>query len=206
MTLASCGGAHDAPIGDGGVYAGDVVVALEDASAFDWHDETYYPPASCTVAIDSPPLLPAVHVAVGSTIQWDSNPPSSGEHYPIWAAYQAYTTPVPRGYYVHNLEHGAIDLLYNCALPGVDCTQIQSQLQQVSDALPDDPFCADLAQGVRVRTVITPDPLLDVPVAAAAWGWTYRAQCFDLQSLVDFARAHYQQGPENLCDQGQSTF
>jgi hypothetical protein len=168
--------------------------------------ETYYPDGPCLIAIDAPPLLAGQHVAIGTDITWDSNPPSSGPHYPIWAAYQAYTSPVPRGYYVHDLEHGGIDLLYNCAAGSIDCAQIQAQLQQVTDALPDDPLCTALGEGVRVRVVLTPDPLLDVPVAAAAWGWTYRAECFDLPSLLDFARAHYGQGPETLCNDGQATF
>jgi len=206
LAMASCRGSSSATDGDGGSVD---VSSFEDASLFDWHDDTYYPAASCLVAIDSPPLLPPIHVPIGTVIEWNSNPPSSGPHFPIWAAYQAYTTPVPRGYYLHNEEHGAIVLLYNCALAapgGLDCDTIQSQLQQVSDALPDDPFCLDHDAGLRVRTVITPDPLLDVPVAAAAWGWTYKAQCFDLQTLVAFARAHYAQGREDFCNNGQSTF
>ncbi len=203
--LGACVLRHEAVLDDGAQPG--------DGGAFDVGrlDEPYHPEASCPVEIDSPPLMPAQHVPVGTMIQWDSNPPSSGPHFPIWAAYQAYASPVPRGYYVHDLEHGAIVLLYNCALAAeaggaIDCATIQSQLQQVSDALPDDPICTAADDGVRVRTVITPDPLLDVPVAAAAWGWTYRAGCFDLATLVAFAKAHYGQGPEVLCAQGQPTF
>jgi hypothetical protein len=89
----------DADDGDGGPSDDGGVVVLD---------------ASCRVEIDHPPVLPGTHVPVGSTIQWNSNPPSSGPHFPIWAAYQSYTAPVPRGYYVHDLEHGAVVLLSNC--------------------------------------------------------------------------------------------
>ena len=188
--VASCGGRH-AEVG--GTY---------DASP--GLDAAYFPDASCLVEIDSPPLLPAVHVPIGSPIEWDSNPPSSGSHFPIWAAYQAYTSPVPRGYYVHNEEHGAIVLLYQC--DDAACPEVAAALQSVSDALPDDPLCAAAGQGVRVRTVITPDPLIDVPVAAAAWGWVYRAQCVDLPTLTAFAQQHYGQGPEVLCADGTTQF
>jgi hypothetical protein len=160
--------------------------------------------AACLVEIDSPPLLPGTHVAIGTTIQWDSNPPSSGPHYPIWAAYQAYPAPVPRGYYVHDLEHGAVVFLYNCDDGG--CPDVVAALQAASDAIPDDPLCTVAHQGVRVRTVITPDPLIDVPVAAAAWGWVYKAQCLDPPSLRDFAVQHYGQGPEMLCGNGTTQF
>jgi hypothetical protein len=163
-----------------------------------------FPDASCPVEIDEPQILPAPHVGIPSDIQWNSNPPSSGPHYPIWAAYQAYTSPVPRGYYVHNLEHGAVVFLYNCGDGG--CPDVVAALQAASDAIPDDPLCTSAGQGVRVRTVITPDPLIDVPVAAAAWGWVYRAQCADLPTLRDFARTHYGQGAEVTCGNGTTQF
>ncbi len=76
----------------------------------------------------------------------------------------------------------------------------------MSDSLPDDPLCTSAGEGVRVRTVITPDPLIDVPVAAAAWGWVYRAQCIDLPTLKAFAQQHYGQGPEVLCANGTTQF
>lgn len=168
-------------------------------------DGAFFPDASCFVEIDSPPLMDAVHVPIGTSIEWDSNPPSSGPHFPIWAAYQAYTTPVPRGYYVHDEEHGGVVLLYTCSDPA-GCPQVAAALQSVSDSLPDDPLCTGAGEGVRVRTVITPDPLLDVPVAAAAWGWVYRAQCVDLPTLKAFAQQHYGQGPEVLCANGTTQF
>ncbi|HEY6462615.1 MAG TPA: DUF3105 domain-containing protein, partial [Polyangiaceae bacterium] len=116
--------------------------------------------AGCTVEIDTPALEAPTHVPIGTDITWDSNPPSSGEHYPIWAAYQAYTSPVPRGYYVHDEEHGGVILLYNCP-DDAGCPDVAAALQSVSDSLPDDSLCTSTGQGVRVRTVITPDPLLD---------------------------------------------
>jgi hypothetical protein len=179
-----------------------IVEPLVEAGA---SDSAYLPEASCFVEIDSPPLMGAEHVPIGTDVQWDSNPPSSGPHFPVWAAYEAYTSPVPRGYYVHDEEHGGVILLYTCATSG-GCPEVAAALQSVSDALPDDPLCAQAGQGVRVRTVITPDPLLDVPVAAAAWGWVYRADCVDVPSLTQFALAHYGQGPEILCGNGTTGF
>jgi hypothetical protein len=41
--------------------------------------------------------------------------------------------------------------------------------------------------------LMTSDPDLDVPVAAAAWGWTYKEAdpCVDVASLQAFITAHY---------------
>ncbi|MEO7109391.1 MAG: DUF3105 domain-containing protein [Polyangiaceae bacterium] len=179
----------------------------------------------CDAVEDTPPLLPPNHVAFGTPVDYDSNPPSSGPHYPIWAAYQAYTTPVDRRYYVHDLEHGAVDLLYNCNVSAdggtevidadlVDsgdgdagpCPAVAAQLQAIIDAFPSDPRCSASNGDPRVRFVLTPDPLLDVPVAAAAWGWTYKAQCVDPTTLTQFTKDHYDQGLEEICANGQSQF
>jgi hypothetical protein len=84
-------------------------------------------------------------------------------------------------------------LLHNCGATA--CPDVVAALQAASDGIPDDPLCAAAGQGVRVRTVITPDPLLDVRVAAAAWGWTYKADCADEPTLKQFALDHYGQGP-----------
>lgn len=170
--------------------------------------------ASCPIVIDSPPLLESPHVAIDTPVTYNSNPPSSGPHYPIWAAFREYDQPVDRRYYVHDLEHGAVVIAYNCqaaAAPAdggasdagvAACESTVASLRAAIAALPDDPLCA--SEGVRVRAILTPDPLLDVPIAAAAWGFIYRAQCLDGPSLVAFLKSNYGQGPESLCANGQS--
>lgn len=165
--------------------------------------------AACPIVIDSPPVLDSPHVAIDTPVTYNSNPPSSGPHYPIWAAFQEYTQPVDRRYYVHDLEHGAVVLLYNCnagtdAGPAPSCEASVAALRAAIAALPNDPLCT--GGGPRVRAVLAPDPGLDVPIAVAAWGWTYRATCIDPASLTDFVKAHYGQGTEALCADGQPTF
>lgn len=186
---AGCGGSAD----DGGA------VSASDGSVSDRArlDAPYHPDASCPVTIESPELMSVKHVPEGSNITWNSNPPSSGDHFPLWAAFKEYTSPVPRGYLVHDLEHGAVALLYKCDQA---CPAIVDALRKIKDELPPDPMCSS---DVRVRVILAPDPLLDVPVAAAAWGWTYEAQCVDVPTLSQFVRDHYAQGPENVCSQGR---
>lgn len=168
----------------------------------------------CEIVVDSPPIVPAEHVPITTMItSWSSDPPSSGPHFPIWAAYQEFADPVPRGYYVHDLEHGGVVLLYNCANDGgspdagsPECQTILAGLRQVAAGVPDDPLCVGSGQGVRVRIVTTSDPLIANKVAAAAWGWTYNATCMDGPTLLDFVIAHYGQGTESTCANGQTNF
>src|SRR6266513_2515403 len=63
------------------------------------------PPAddgSCAMAESAVPNEGWVHVAEGTTIAYQHNPPASGPHYPVWARYQEYTTAIARPYWVHN--------------------------------------------------------------------------------------------------------
>jgi hypothetical protein len=162
--------------------------------------------ARCRIEIDTPALLDSPHVAIDTPVTYNSNPPASGPHYPIWAAFQEYQAPVDRRYYVHDLEHGAVVLLHNCAAKdaGADCAANVAGLRAAVASIPDDPLCAGTE--VRVRAIITPDPLLDVPLAVVAWGWTYKADCLDQPSLNAFVNAHYGQGTEALCANGQPQF
>jgi hypothetical protein len=163
--------------------------------------EPYRPDASCPVVIESPDLLPSPHVPEDQDPQYNSNPPSSGPHYPIWANYQEFSSPVKPGYLVHCEEHGGVLLLYKC--DGAACAPIQEGLRKIRDAIPADPACDPK---IRARIVIAPDPKLDVPVAAAAWGWTYKAQCVDAPTLEEFVKTHYNQGTEDTCAAGKTTF
>jgi hypothetical protein len=160
----------------------------------------------CAAVVQQQGIEGANHVAVCTVIEYGTNPPSSGDHYPppYWAAYKTYASPVPEGFWVHDLEHGAVVLTYNCAVGQGDATECAAEVaaaQKMIDALPPDPVCVQL--GISRRTVMTPDPKLDVRFAASAWGWTLRANCFDVTAFRDFALAHYDMGPESLCNDGQ---
>jgi hypothetical protein len=162
--------------------------------------------AACgAISIEQWTLGSATHVAVGTAIAWPSNPPSSGPHFPQWAAFQEYGSPVPRCYYVHDLEHGAVVLLYNCDLvDAATCEAIKTALRAASASLGDDARCSGTA--ARVRTVITPDAAITEPLVAVSWGFIYRASCVDQPSLDAFVNAHYALGPENLCAAGVTSF
>jgi hypothetical protein len=140
---------------------------------------------------------PAVHVAVGTPVTWSTNPPVTGAHYPVWAAYDRTYSQLDRGYYLHDAEHGAIVFLYNCP---DGCPDTVTALETVVRDLPADPMCT---APVRQRALVTSDPLLPagVTVAAVAWDNWYTATCTD-GYLATFASEHYGAGPEQLCGDG----
>jgi uncharacterized protein DUF3105 len=133
-----------------------------------------------------------VHVAEGTPLTYLHNPPASGPHYPVWARYQAYTTALARPYWVHNLEHGAIVLVYRPDAPSA----VVSALTDTFRALPNDPECG------HPRALLTPDPLLARPVAAIAANFVLEGECASPDQIRAFALAHRNHAPEDICDSG----
>jgi hypothetical protein len=153
---------------------------------------------TCNVDIVESPPASAVHRTQCTPIDYSTNPPSGGDHYAIWAAFQTYGYPVPVGFVVHALEHGAIALWYNC--PG-GCADEVSEVQAFIDSQAEDPLCEDRS-AVR-RALLLPNPALPSRWAASAWGYALTADCFDEAEFGAFYTAHYGQAPEQLCNDGQ---
>jgi hypothetical protein len=154
----------------------------------------------CNAVVQQHAIEPSDHVAECSAIVYGSNPPSSGPHYGTWAAYAEYTVALPRGYWVHNLEHGTVVIGSDCE-GGCDPQWLEAA--DLARGLPIDEFC--LRQGLsRPRVILTVDPLLDSRWAASAWGFTLRADCFEPEVFRDFYSAHVGKGPENICAPGST--
>lgn len=169
--------------------------------------ETLHPTADplpgedeCTVVMTTGiPVPSAVHVPLCTKVEYSTNPPSGGNHWAEWAAFKEYSSPVPREMYVHDMEHGAVVLAYRC---DDGCPEIVEALRQVRDGVTADPKCLQYPGGPPARIVITPDPELDTPVAAGAWGATYTATCIDKSSLASFIAKAYGKTYEDICFPG----
>ncbi len=151
----------------------------------------------CDGVVTNVPNEAGIHVTPGTQIQWSTNPPATGMHYPVWAQWDRHYMALDRGYWLHNAEHGGVVLLYNC--PN-GCADVVDSLIGVVKGFASDTACHIPA---RNRLLVVADPMLpaEVQVAAVAWDVTYTASCFD-PYIVQFAREHYNHAPEDLCDDG----
>lgn len=144
---------------------------------------------ACGSGIDSPAYEGATHVADGTSVTYVANPPASGTHSAVWQTpWGVYDTPVPRERWVHNLEHGAIVLSYNCP---TGCADIVAQLVAIRDSRKPDQYN-------EVRILVTPDPLLPVKVAALAWRYRWLGNTVDATTISCFIDARYDRGPESV--------
>ncbi len=157
------------------------------------------PFATCTVTTASDLIEGAEHRVPCDPIDYPFHPPSSGPHYSEWAAFQTYTAPVPWGFLVHAMEHGAVILAYHCA-NDTDCDPVRAEYAALAAARGLDDVCRD--EDTPQRIIVVPDPMLTVPIAATAWGHVYTATCLDPPSLRAFVDAHYSMSPENFCFPG----
>jgi len=152
----------------------------------------------CSVDVASHEPDEGLHVTECSHIDYSTNPPSSGKHYDVWAAYQTYDFPVPRGYWVHALEHGGVVISYNCP---DGCADEVAQVESLIASLPADPRCTPV--GLDHQVIITPDPLLDTRWAMSSWGKTLRASCIDEAAFQEFYESNTAFGPEDICGGGR---
>ncbi len=176
-----------------------IIVLLGACTSDDAMDITDIPQpvGACDGMVTNLSNRTGTHVPVGTMIEWTSNPPATGSHYPTWAGWNRHYQSLDRGYYVHNAEHGGIVLLYNCPAGCQDV--VDSLLAIVRNATPD-PTCTGF---VRNRILVAADPLLppDVQVAAVAWNRVYTASCFD-PYIGAFTREQYANAPEDFCADG----
>ena len=127
------------------------------------------------------------HVEEGSEPRYVANPPASGDHYPTWSQYGIFREAVNPGHWVHNLEHGAVVLLYSC---DTDCAQVVTQIDHVYETLPDGAFG-------EVKFVATPfDNQLETRFMLIAWNWQEEFNTFDAVRIERFYRDFLDRGPE----------
>jgi hypothetical protein len=186
-------GADDGGVTDGGDLVDPAAVALCGAGPAAGPTSMFTGDGGCMAVIEHHPVEGCTHISCPAVLSYRTSPPSSGNHYPVWPDYHTYAEPVPWGNLVHALEHGAVDIVYNCP---EGCADEVAAAQALIDALPIDPLCSG---SDRRRVILAPDPTLDTRWAAAAWTWTLRADCFLPDAFAAFARDHYGQGREGTC-------
>lgn len=126
--------------------------------------------------------LGADHIDEGSTasVTYNSNPPSSGPHWPTAAPWGVYDQPEADERYIHNLEHGGIWLSYKPSLPADQIILLK-----------------DFAKRYR-KVIVTSREENDSNISLAAWTRVQKLDSFDERTVIQFIEAHYDQGPEKV--------
>jgi hypothetical protein len=137
------------------------------------------------------------HFPEGTPLTYVNNPPASGDHYPVWARYEDFSVVIPRPYWLHNLEHGAVVMLYRPDAPPDVIVALHQEYTQV----PLDPDCGN----TTTLTLMTPDPLLPTtkPFAVVARNKEMECGVPSLSALIDFVNQFRgKTGGEHECSEG----
>jgi Protein of unknown function (DUF3105) len=145
--------------------------------------------------------MPHVHVAQGTVITYNHNPPTSGCHYTlgvgiapispgIYPPSQQNLANLTPEYWVHNLEHGYIVVSYNCP------TGCDSELQTLNTwfhTLPADPGGAV----PYAKFIAVPDAAQKEKWDVESWDWfDPMGSTLSLNEVKSFYANHINQAPE----------
>ncbi|KPM06401.1 DUF3105 domain containing protein [Sarcoptes scabiei] len=121
------------------------------------------------------------HFCMKDSIQYDEMLPTHGDHRPLWPVYGEYLF-VPPQRWLHNIEHGAIVMLYH---PCADRMMV-AKLKRL------------LTTCIR-KHIITPDAIrvsIERPLVLIAWACRLEMNNFNASLALSFIKKHSLQGPE----------
>ncbi len=130
------------------------------------------------------PIVGREHVPEGTTVTtYNSNPPSSGPHWPAPTKNGIYDSSLSDEQLVHNLEHGYIWISYKSDV-GDD---VKNELKKI---VGDDTW----------KIVLEPRDKDETMIALAAWGRVLKLDTPDYNKIKAFIRTYRNRGPEKTPD------
>ncbi|MBI2124142.1 MAG: DUF3105 domain-containing protein [Candidatus Wildermuthbacteria bacterium] len=123
------------------------------------------------------------HISEGIDAEHQSNPPTSGDHWPVPLSDGIYSTEKPDEAIIHNLEHGRVWVSYKPSIPEQTKKTLEDLMKRYNG------------------TVLTPRSANDTDIALAAWNRldTFNLEpngTFNEQRVIDFINRWRNKGPE----------
>jgi hypothetical protein len=137
------------------------------------------------------PIASVQHIEEGAqATDWNSDPPTSGQHYGQWVPAGFYDEEISDGYLVHNMEHGYVVIYYNCdVVADMDCESFKTAIEAAIAAAGIDPETG------TVKVLAVPRPAMENPITYASWGHLYKADTFSPDELVLYVQT-YRSNPD----------
>ncbi len=134
------------------------------------------------------PIQGNQHIQPGTSHPpYNSDPPTSGPHYPEPIPAGFYDAPQPDEAVVHNLEHGHVWITYDCSKL-TDCEGTKQKLRAL------------VASYNQWKIVVTPRQNKDAAIGLAAWGWLQKLNTYDEAAIRRFVDAWRNKGPEQTME------
>lgn len=162
------------------------------------------------------------HIPEGSKVNYNYNPPTSGNHYVSWITKGFYEEPRPDGNIVHSMEHGYVIIWYDCEKK-VTGYRIQVTDTVYAQGLPmtggsegspsamlkdmpkafSDGSCSELKNQIKSyidkdthKLIAMPRVGMDSKIILTSWGRVEKMDNLDEKRVKEFIDAFRDHGPE----------
>ncbi len=164
-----------------------------------------------------------LHVPDGTQINYPTNPPSFGPHYPDWITKGFFDEPRPDGNLVHSMEHGYVIFWYDCekkivtsnffsisnayaqglGMTGSSSGSPSASLKDMPKAFSDG-SCDNLKNGIKEaikkngdhKIIAVPRTGMDYPLILTAWKRMEKLNSVDQNKIKEFIDTFRDEGPE----------
>jgi hypothetical protein len=170
----------------GGGSSGKKVAAAMTAAGCNFRTVAAYVPKGQGVHVNS----------LTKKFPWNTDPPSNGQHYPLWAVWGFYTQPINPRQVVHNEEHGAVVIWWGNKVPKATVDKLAAFYQQQTDGVFGTPY-PSLGDKIAL-TAWTGDP--NKYYVNGNFGMGHIAICssFNQKAFAAFRDAYRGHGPEGI--------
>ena len=120
------------------------------------------------------------HVSAGTNVDYETNPPTSGDHLAEAKSWGVYNTEIDDKAGVHGLEHGGIWISYK---------DIGAEERQILE---------EIGKENSQSTVVSPRSGNDNQIVVASWGKLIRLESVDKALIQKYIDTYKNQAPEKL--------
>jgi len=134
-----------------------------------------------------------------TNVRWATTPPSAGGHYPLWAVWNFYRSPLNPRQVVHNEEHGGVVLWWGNKVPSATIDELETFYRDSPEAMVGTPF-PTLGNKIALTAWTIDDP--SKYYRGGDYGVGHIAICtkFDEDAFTTFRDAFRNNGPERGTD------
>jgi nitrate reductase NapE component len=166
------------------LVVGIIILLIGGAGFFVW---SLYEPLGQDYS-QAMPFEGQIHVAEGTSVTYNTNPPTSGNHWPIPLQDGIYDKEKPDEAIVHSMEHGRVIVSYKPSLS----SQTIERLKNIAG---------------QNAVILVPRSKNDTDIASTAWTRLDKFNLnldgtFDEKRIKDFIRRYKNKGPENVPGMG----
>ncbi|MDQ3549547.1 MAG: DUF3105 domain-containing protein [Chloroflexota bacterium] len=115
---------------------------------------------------------------------YNTDPPTSGQHFGTTASWGISGDPIPNELQVHNLEHGGIVIQYNESVTEEEISELEG-----------------IASQCDVKLILAPRADMEQRIAVTAWTHYLNLEEVDRDAIQEFIDAHVDEGPERIASE-----